>query len=77
MNEVPKIANNTFRKYVYPTLQVYKMIQLSPAEVKNMWSCISSHPYMFMAWYLIKNTSSLCDAYVTTGTTFPCTVIIK
>jgi len=24
------------------------------AEVKNAWACISTHPYVFIAWCLIK-----------------------
>jgi hypothetical protein len=26
----------------------------SSAEVKNVWSYVSTHPYVFVAWYLIK-----------------------
>jgi hypothetical protein len=26
----------------------------SSAEVKNAWNCTSTHPYVFMAWFLVK-----------------------
>jgi hypothetical protein len=26
----------------------------SSAEVKNVWSCISTPPYVFLAWWLVK-----------------------
>jgi len=28
------------------------------AEVKNAWSYTSTHPYVFIAWYLVKPTDN-------------------
>jgi len=32
----------------------------SSAEFKDAWSCNSTHSYVFMAWYLLRDTSSWC-----------------
>jgi hypothetical protein len=31
----------------------------SSVEVKNAWSCTSTHPYVFMAWCLVKHRDDL------------------
>jgi hypothetical protein len=31
----------------------------SSAEVKNVWSYTSIHPYIFMAWFLVKHRDNL------------------
>jgi hypothetical protein len=37
----------------------------SSAEVKNAWNCTSTHPFVFMAWGLIKYRIGLHDVVLT------------
>jgi hypothetical protein len=45
----------------------------SSAEVKNAWSCTSTHQYVFMAWYLIKHRENFTFSIIMTGCNRLCT----
>jgi hypothetical protein len=35
----------------------------SGVEVKNAWSCTSCHPYVFVAWYLVKPRDNFTSGF--------------
>jgi len=49
-------------------------VDLSPpivTEVKNVWNCTFSPPYVFMAWCLIKHRDSLVESAQIPGASSP------